>query len=195
MVKKCLFKQEIHPQIQKLQEFFVISNQNAQFITSFSVLVTWAGPTMSSVFFIGDPSLVGEPRSGVRNLVFITNYHSNKYKVWLLLANLKVSLNKFSYQFPVWPYWLINFFKETCFTFDYTLKYAVRKLTLGHSQEAFPIFGSRKMCHHSGYLYINNQCSSLVDIHVMYANYRCHEPGRIEVSIGSSVSEISWLVH
>ena len=35
--------------------------------------------------------------------------------------------------------------KETCFTFDYTLKYAMRELKLGHSQEAFLIFGSRKM--------------------------------------------------
>ena len=118
MVKKCLFKQKIQPQVQKLREFFVISNQNAQFITDFFVLITWVGPTTSTVFFIGDPSLVGEPPSGVRNLVsfqiFITNYHSNKRKVRLLLANLKVPLNKFSYRFPVRPYWLINFFKETC---------------------------------------------------------------------------------
>ena len=68
----------------------------------------------------------------------------------------------------------------------------MRELKLGHSQEAFPIFGSRKMCHHSGYPYINNQCSSLVDI--MYANYRCHEPERIDVSIGGSNSEIFGLV-
>ena len=43
------------------------SNRNAQFITDFFVLITWVGPTMSSVFFIGDLSLVGEPPSGVRN--------------------------------------------------------------------------------------------------------------------------------
>ena len=85
------------------------------------------------------------------------------------------------------------FFKETCFTFDYTLKYAVREIKLGHSQEAFPIFNSRKMCHHSGYPYINNQCSSLVDI--TYANYRCHEPERIDVSIGGSILAIFGLVH
>ena len=85
---------------------------------------------------------------------------------------------------------MINFFKGTCFTFDYTctLKYAERELKLGHSQEAFLIFGSRKMCHHSGYPYINNHCSSVVDISC--ANYRCHEPERIDVSIGGSISEI-----
>ena len=48
------------------------------------------------------------------------------------------------------------------------------------------------MCHHSGYAYKNNQCSSLVDI--TYVNYRCHEPERIDVSIGGSVSEIFSLV-
>ena len=71
------------------------------------------------------------------------------------------------------------------------LKYAVRELKLGHSQEVL-IFGSRKMCRHLGSPYINNQCSSLVDI--MFANYRCHEPERIDVSIGGSVSEIFGLV-
>ena len=44
----------------------------------------------SSVFFTGDLSLVGEPPSRVRNSIsfqiFITNYQSNKRKVWLLLA-------------------------------------------------------------------------------------------------------------
>ena len=68
----------------------------------------------------------------------------------------------------------------------------MRKLKLGHSQEAFPIFGSRKMCHHFGYPYINNQCSSLVAI--TYANYRCHEPERIDVSISGSIPEIFGLV-
>ena len=48
------------------------------------------------------------------------------------------------------------------------------------------------MCHHSGHPFINNQCSSLVDI--TYANYRCHEPERIDVSIGGSISEIFGLV-
>ena len=48
------------------------------------------------------------------------------------------------------------------------------------------------MCHHSVYPYINNQCSSLVDI--TYANYRCHEPERIDVSICDSISEIFGLV-
>ena len=43
------------------------SNQNAQFITDFFVLITWVGPTKSSVFFIGDLSLVGESPSGVWN--------------------------------------------------------------------------------------------------------------------------------
>ena len=89
MVKKCLFKQKIHPQVQKLREFFVISSQNAQFITNFFVLITCIGPTTTSVFFIGEPSLVGEPPSGVRNSVsfkiFITDYHSNR-RVRLLLA-------------------------------------------------------------------------------------------------------------
>ena len=68
----------------------------------------------------------------------------------------------------------------------------MRELKLDHSQEAFPIFGSRKMCHHMGYPYINNQCSSLVDI--TDANYRCHEPERIDVSIGGSILEIFGLV-
>ena len=72
------------------------------------------------------------------------------------------------------------------------LKYAVHELKLGHNQEAFPIFGSHKKCHHSGYLYINNQCSTLVDI--TYANYRCHEPERVDVSIGGSILEIFGLV-
>ena len=115
-------------------------------------------------------SLVGEPPSRVRGLgfqIFITNYHSNKRKVWLLLANLKVSLNKVAYSFPVRPYWLIDFLRKLVLP-DYTLNYAVRELKLGHSQEAFPIFGSCYMFHHSGYPYINNQCSSLLDI--TYAN-------------------------
>ena len=158
MVKKCLFKQKIHPKVQKLQEFFVISNQNAQFITNFFVLITWIWPTTSLVFFIGNPSLVGEPPSGLRNSInfqiFITNYHSNKCKVRLLLANLKISLTKFSYWFPVWPYWLINFLRKLVLPL-----YAVGELKLGHSQDALPIFGSRIMCHHSGYPYINSQCS------------------------------------
>ena len=81
MVKKCLFKQKLHPQVQNLREFFVISNQNIHFITDFFVLITWVAPTTSSVFFISDPSLVGEPPLGVQNSVnfqiFITNYHSN----------------------------------------------------------------------------------------------------------------------
>ena len=68
----------------------------------------------------------------------------------------------------------------------------MRKLKLGHGQEAFLIFGSCKMCRHSGSPYINNQCSSLVDI--MYANYRCHEPERIDASVGGSISEIFGLV-
>ena len=74
--KKCLFKHKIDPQVQKLRQFFVNSNQNAQFITDFFVLITWVGPTTSSVFFIGDPSLVGETPSGVRNWAYfqiITN--------------------------------------------------------------------------------------------------------------------------
>ena len=66
------------------------------------------------------------------------------------------------------------------------------KLHVAHSQEAFPIFGRRKMRRHSGYPYINNQCSSLVDI--TYAKYRCHGPERIDVSIGGSISEIFGLV-
>ena len=57
----------------------------------------------------------------------------------------------------------------------------------------FRFCNSRKMCHHSGYPYINNQCSSLVDI--TYANYRCHEPERIDVSIGGSILAIFGLVH
>ena len=61
------------------------------------------------------------------------------------------------------------------------------------SKKAFLFFGSRKVCHHSGCPYINNQCSSLVDI--TYADYRCHEPERIEVSIGGSISEMYGLVH
>ena len=69
----------------------------------------------------------------------------------------------------------------------------MHELKLGHSQEAFLIFGSCKMCHHSGNPYINNQCSSLVDI--TYAIYRCHEPERIDVSIGGSVSDIFSLVN
>ena len=44
------------------------------------------------------------------------------------------------------------------------------------------------MSHHSRYPYINNQCSSLVD--VTYANCRCHEPERIDVSIGGSISDL-----
>ena len=72
------------------------------------------------------------------------------------------------------------------------LKYAVRDLKMGHSQEALPIFGFRKMHHHWGYPYINNQHSSLVDI--SYANYRCHEPERIDVSIGGSIAEILGLM-
>ena len=68
----------------------------------------------------------------------------------------------------------------------------MHELKLGHSQEAFPIFGSRKMCHHMGYPYINNQCNSLINI--MYANYRCHEPERIDVSTGGSISEIFDLI-
>ena len=72
------------------------------------------------------------------------------------------------------------------------LQLAVRDLKLGHGHEAFPIFGSSKMYHHLGYPYINNQCSSLVDI--TYVNYRCHEPERIEASIGGSVLEIFGLV-
>ena len=47
------------------------------------------------------------------------------------------------------------------------------------------IFSSRKMRHH-------NQCSSLVNI--TYANYSCHEPERIDVFIGGSISEIFSLV-
>ena len=98
---------------------------------------------LKSYYVIGlltdDPSLVGEPPSRVRSSVsfqiFITNYHSNKRKVRLLLANFKVSLNK------VRPYWLIDFLKKLVLP-DYTLKYAVRELKLGHSQEAFPIFSS-----------------------------------------------------
>ena len=46
MVKKCLFKQKIHLQVQKLRECFVISNQNAQFITDFFVLITTTLVTM-----------------------------------------------------------------------------------------------------------------------------------------------------
>ena len=38
----------------------------------------------------------------------------------------------------------------------------------------------------------NNHCSSLVDI--TYANYRCHEPERIDVSTGGSISKIFGLV-
>ena len=68
----------------------------------------------------------------------------------------------------------------------------MREVKLGHSQEGFPIFSSRKICHHSGYPYINNQCSTLGDI--TYANYRCHEPVRIDVAIGGSISEIFRLV-
>ena len=67
----------------------------------------------------------------------------------------------------------------------------MRDLKLGHNQEAFPIFGSRKMCHHSGYLYINNQCSSLVDI--TYANYRCHEPERKDGSISEIFGLVCWM--
>ena len=40
--------------------------------------------------------------------------------------------------------------------------------------------------------YINNQCSSLVD--TVYANNRCHEPERIDVSTDGSVLEIFGLV-
>ena len=64
------------------------------------------------------------------------------------------------------------------------LKYAVHELKLGHSQEAFPIFGSRKMCHHLGSEILRMQ----------NWNYRCHEPERIDVSIGGSISEIFGLV-
>ena len=44
---------------------------------------------------------MGEPPSPVRNLVsfqtFIAKYHSYKRKVGLVLANIKVLLNKFMY--------------------------------------------------------------------------------------------------
>ena len=40
--------------------------------------------------------------------------------------------------------------KRTYFTFDCMLKNAKRKLKWDHSEEAFPIFGSRKMWDHSG---------------------------------------------
>ena len=70
-------------------------------------------------FLTDDPSLVTEPPSLVWNSVsyqiFITNYHSNKPKVRLLLANINVWLNKFSYRFPVRPYGFIYLFKETWF--------------------------------------------------------------------------------
>ena len=114
---------------------------------------------LQSYYVIGlltdKPFLVWEPPSRERNLVsfqiFITNCHS---KVRLLLTNIKVSLYKSCTAI------LIYLFEE----FDYTLKYTVCELKLGRSREAFLIFGSRKICHHSGYPYINNQCSSLVDI-------------------------------
>ena len=44
----------------------------------------------------------------------------------------------------------------------------------------------------STYPYINNQCSTLVDI--TYANYKSHEPERIDVSISGLILEIFGLV-
>ena len=93
---------------------------------------------MKSYYIIGlftdDPSLVGEPSSRMRNSVsfqvFITNYHSNKRKVRLLLANIK----SFIKETLIRHFWFIYLFKETCFTFDYTLKYAVCELKLGQSR-------------------------------------------------------------
>ena len=107
-------------------------------------------------------------------LILIANHHSIKRKVRLLLANLKVSLNKFSYRFPVWPYWLIYIFKETCFTRLYTQICSALAQTGRQSRGFFRFSAAVKCVITLGYPYINNQCSSLVDI--TYANYWCHEP-------------------
>ena len=40
-IKNCLLEQKINPQVQKLGQFWVYSNKNAQFITNFFVLITW----------------------------------------------------------------------------------------------------------------------------------------------------------
>ena len=145
-------------------------------------------PTTSSVFLLTfHPWLENHHCECEIRLVF--RFLLQTITVTNVKSEFRWQISKFHYINPVRPYWFIYLFKETCFTFDYRLKCAVRD---PHSQEAFPIFGSHKMCHHLGYPYINNQCSSLVDI--TYASYTCHEPGRIGVSIGGSISEIFSLV-
>ena len=59
-------------------------------------------------------------------------------------------------------YWKIIYLFKSFLTFDYTLKYAVRELKLGHSQEAFSIFSVKFVIARGTHIHIINVAHWLI---------------------------------